>query len=233
MDLPETLVFDVMGTVVDDETAGHRQATALLAAAGLAPERTTALLKTWEEQINTAMDAVRREHAPWEGHERLRRAGLLRALDDADLTLAPELIGELSAIIHRLRPWPDSAAGLAALRASFKVVALSNADPAELIDLSVAGGLAWHGVLSAAAVRSFKPDPAVYRMALDQLGTAPGRVMMVAAHPWDLRAAAREGFATAYIARPGAERPAHAGEFTVTAGDLLDLARLLAPDAGE
>jgi 2-haloacid dehalogenase len=143
------------------------------------------------------------------------------------VVLAPELVDELSDLIHRLRPWPDSVAALIALRPSFRVVALSNADPAELIGLSATGGLAWHGVLSASLAQSFKPDPKVYRMALDQLGTDAARVMMVAAHPWDLRAAAQEGFSTAYIGRPNAERPGPEDHFTVVAEDLSDLARIL------
>ncbi len=221
------LIFDVMGTVVDDESVGHEQATALLTGSGLAPERIASLLQTWEQRVDDAMEAVRRRRAPWQGHQRLRRDCLQQTLDDTGTTLGRDTVNELSAMIHHLRPWPDSVEGLATLRTAFTVVALSNADPAELIDLSAAGGLAWHGVLSAGSARSFKPDPAVYRMALDQVGADAGEVMMVAAHPWDLRAAAREGFATAYIGRPHAERPAPDDRFTVIAEDLRDLAKIL------
>ena len=108
------------------------------------------------------------------------------------------------------------------------VVALSNADVAELVDLSAGAGLAWHGVLSAQFVRSYKPDGAVYRMALELLGLDPAQAMMVAAHPWDLRAAAVHGFATAYIGRPGAVPPEADDAFDLHARDLHHLAELLA-----
>jgi 2-haloacid dehalogenase len=82
-------------------------------------------------------------------------------------------------------------------------------------------------LLSGGLVRAFKPDPAVYQMALAVLEVEARDVLMVAAHPWDLRAAAEQGFATAYVARPGAEAPAAGDEFDVTVPDLAGLASLL------
>ena len=38
-----------------------------------------------------------------------------------------------------------------------------------LTDLFAAGGLTWHCVLSGEMVHAYKPDPAVYRLALDRL----------------------------------------------------------------
>jgi 2-haloacid dehalogenase len=227
MDAVDTLVFDVMGTVVDDDHERFGQATALLTDAGLAPARIPALLSAWNERIDARMDAVRAGQAPWQGHRSIRRVSLRETLEETGVVTAPGLVDELSGLIHHLRPWPDSPAALTVLRQKFRVVALSNADPAELIGLSAAGGLAWHGVLSASLAQSFKPDPKVYRMALGQLGVDAAQVMMVAAHPWDLRAAAREGLATAYINRPGAEGPRAEDHFTVVAEDLNGLARIL------
>jgi len=130
----------------------------------------------------------------------------------------------LATIGHRLRPVPDAAAALAGLAADHLVVALSNADLAELADTSAAGGLAWHAVLSAELAGAFKPDPAVYAFAIDRLGLDPAESVMVAAHPWDLRAAARHGMRTAYVARPGAERPAADDDFDLQVPDLAAIA---------
>jgi 2-haloacid dehalogenase len=132
----------------------------------------------------------------------------------------------LATIGHRFRPFPDSADALRALAARHLVVALSNADLAELADTSAAGGLAWHAVLSAELVRAFKPDPAVYAFALDRLHLDPADSVMVAAHPWDLRAAAGHGLRTAYVARPGAERPAADDRFDHCVSDLAELAQV-------
>jgi 2-haloacid dehalogenase len=53
--------------------------------------------------------------------------------------------------------------------------------------------------------------------------------MMIAAHPWDLRAAAGHGRRTGYIARRGEGVPAPVDQFDVHATDLADLAAQLIP----
>ena len=75
-------------------------------------------------------------------------------------------------------------------------MALSNGSLPMLTDLFAATGLTWHCVLSGEMVHAYKPDPAVYRLALDRIALDPRRTLMVAAHPWDLRAAAAQGLRT-------------------------------------
>jgi 2-haloacid dehalogenase len=73
----------------------------------------------------------------------------------------------------------------------------------------------------------------VYLGAAKLLGLAPHEVMMVAAHPSDLRAAAACGLATAYVPRPlergpgGAMEPWRVGEFDLVAPDFVALASAL------
>jgi len=94
-------------------------------------------------------------------------------------------------------------------------------------------GLPWDAVLSAELAKHYKPDPQAYLTAADLLSLPPEQVMMVAAHPGDLRAAARAGLRTAYVIRPlerGPGRPVNRnpdGEFDYTAEDFIDLARQL------
>ena len=125
--------------------------------------------------------------------------------------LPAEAVRRLGLVGHRLRPWPDAAAALAALARRFTVVALSNGNLSMLASVSARGGLTWHAVLSAELVGARKPDPAVYRFALDRLALDPARTLMVAAHPWDLRAAAACGLRTAYIERAGEGRAGAVG----------------------
>ena len=223
-----TLIFDVLGTVVDQSGSIREQASQILGDAGVEGGRIPSLLEHAEDRLDALMTEVIQGRRRWETHEQLRRSAWVDAIAEAGLErLSAPVLDELAAACHRLRPWPEAPGALRTLGRSFTVVALSNGDMAELVDLSAAGGLAWHGVLSGQFVRSFKPDPAVYRLALDLLAIAPGRAMLVAAHPFDLRAAAQQGLATAYIARPGAERPRPDDAFTLHAADLAELARQL------
>lgn len=57
-------------------------------------------------------------------------------------------------------------------------------------------------------------------MALELLQLEPARGLLVAARPWDLRAAAELGLATAYIARPVAVAPASTDTFDAHASEL-------------
>jgi 2-haloacid dehalogenase len=88
-------------------------------------------------------------------------------------------------------------------------------------------------VLSAELVQHYKPDPQTYQMPPLLLGLAPAQVMLVAAHPNDLAAAATQGLKTAYVKRPlewGPGRPApEAGgkSFDLAAEDFNQLAELL------
>jgi 2-haloacid dehalogenase len=226
---PRLLLFDVMGTVVDIDRSIQRRTGATLAAAGVDAGRVPQLIDEWGRVMQTAMDEIVAGAAPWRGHRELRAAALAQVWSSAgDLPeLSGDAVTDLCGVVGRLEPWPDSPAALAELRRTCRVVALSNADQAELAELSAHGGLVWDAVLSAQTVRSYKPDPAVYRMGAEAMGVGPAQVLMVAAHPWDLRAAAAQGFSTAYVARPDAECPAADDAFDLEVADLAELAELM------
>jgi hypothetical protein len=108
-------------------------------------------------------------------------------------------------------------------------VALSNGNLSMLTDLFAAAGLTWHCVLSGEMAHACKPDPAVYQLAIDRLALDPNRTLMVAAHPWDLRAATAHGLRTAYIQRAGEGAPEPSDTFDLTSPDLAALAHACLP----
>jgi 2-haloacid dehalogenase len=228
-----TLVFDVLGTVVDEAGSIAADTAAALAAAGADPGRGPQLSDEWTRWLDALTDQVVAGEAPWRSNDALRRAALHDAAGATGLAGLPAgVLDDLALAGHRLRPWPDSAQALRALAGVFTVVALSNAGLAQLADMSAAGGLAWHCVLSAELARAYKPDPAACRLALDLLGLTPRQTMMVAAYPWDLRAAAEHGMRSAYISRPGEGVPAVGDRFDVHAKNLANLAELRTAGAG-
>jgi 2-haloacid dehalogenase len=245
----------VLGTVVDESGSIRDLVTAALAAAGADPAGGPALAARWSARVEALTSQAAAGEAPWRSNDELRRAALLEtiAADSAGAeaggpdsggagaggagrggvgtggagVLPAAVVEDLALAGHRLRPWPDSGPALRALAGSFTVVALSNASLAQLADMFAAGGLAWHGVLSGELARAYKPDPAVYQLAIRLLGLDPAATMMVAAHPWDLRAAAGHGLRTAYVARPAEGVPGPADRFDIQVGSLAELAAQL------
>ncbi len=198
-------------TVVLDQAGAGQQAETMAAA--------------WARHFAVLLSAIG-EGAPWRSTDELNAAALAEVLRDGP-PLPPAAVRRLALAGHRLRPWPDSRDALRRLAGRFAVVALSNGNLSMLTDLFAAAGLTWHCVLSGEMVHAYKPDPAVYRLAIDRLALDPHRTLMVAAHPWDLRAAAEHGLRTAYIERAGEGTPQPSDTFDLTAPDLAALAERL------
>ncbi|MFC7340154.1 haloacid dehalogenase type II [Saccharopolyspora griseoalba] len=222
LDVPKisALVLDVLGTIVDER--GHRLAEtrSALEAAGESAEPADALVDAWLDRIDELMpEAGGQEFRPM---DELNREALDAAAESAGAALRGSALDDLAAAALVPRPWPDAAPGLGALAERFNTVALSNSTARALIEIARGGGLRWHAALPTELVRCYKPDPAAYRLVLDLLRAGEGEVLMVAAHPWDLRAAAAQGMRTAYVKREGC--PDADGEFDVESTSLAALA---------
>ncbi|MEU6819035.1 haloacid dehalogenase type II [Streptomyces atriruber] len=220
----DAVVFDVLGTLVD-EPAGIRAGIR-----GLAPSlddsEVERLLSVWQEHIEREQRSMVEGARPYRASDVLdleaaRLVADAMGVDDATAVAA------LAPAARRLPPWPDTVAGLARLAERFPLIGLSNASRSALFGLNAHAGLRWHQALSAEDARSYKPDPAVYRLAVAVSGRPPERLLMVAAHAWDLRAAQQLGLRTAYVARPVGDPPARSDTFDLYADGLADLSEQL------
>ncbi|MGV0871362.1 haloacid dehalogenase type II [Mycolicibacterium sp. XJ879] len=227
---PQALAFDVFGTVVDWRSSIIDE----LKAFGRrhdAHRDWAAVADSWRAGYVPAMDRVRRGELPWMKIDDLHRMILVELLEAVGLAAVDDNeIAHLNRAWHRLDPWPDAVAGLTRLKQRFLITTLSNGNVSLLTNMAKRAGLPWDCVISAELFRHYKPDPEAYLGCAELLDVAPGELMLVAAHPGDLRAARDAGLRTAYVARPlerGPRRPPHRvddGEFDVTATDFLDLA---------
>ncbi|MYX96848.1 haloacid dehalogenase type II [Streptomyces sp. SID486] len=225
----DAIVFDVLGTLVDEPTGigdGIRELDLSLDEPGI--ER---LVSLWQQHVGREQRRVLDGARPYATSDALDLEAA-RLVADAVGADDPTAVAALARSARRLPPWPDSLAGLARLAERFPVLGLSNASRTALLELDAHAGLRWHQALSAEDARTYKPDPAVYRLAVTVAARPPERLLMVAAHAWDLRGAQALGLRTAYVARPVGDPPAPADRFDLHAEGLADLAGQLCPDHG-
>ena len=229
----KALVFDVFGTVVDWRTSVTQEVEYLAKRKGLTVDGAK-FADAWRAGYGPSMNRVRTGELPWTKLDRLHRLTLDRILVDFRITTLSE--GEIDALNrawHRLKPWPDSVAGLTRLKQRFTIAPLSNGNISLMTAMAKHAGLPWDCILGAELARHYKPDREVYQSAADFLDLAPGDVMMVAAHSGDLRAAKGVGLKTAFVARPlefgtgGKAETKAAVPVDLSAADFNDLASQL------
>jgi 2-haloacid dehalogenase len=226
---PRALAFDVFGTVVDWRSSIIGELEQFGRAHG-AQQDWAAFADSWRAGYAPAMDRVRRGDLAWTRIDDLHRMILVELLDGAGITAAEEDIDHLNRAWHRLDPWPDTVAGLTRLKRRFVITTLSNGNVSLLTNMAKRAGLPWDCVISAELFRHYKPDREAYLGCADLLDVAPDDLMLVAAHPSDLRAARDAGLKTAYVTRPLERGPGRRppkvedGEFDVNATDFGDLA---------
>jgi len=229
------VLFDVFGTVVDWRTGIAEAAGAFASSHGLELDP-YAFADSWRAQYQPAMRRVRSGERSFVSLDVLHRENLDDALRELGLDLGgfdPKELDALALAWHFLPPWPDSVAGLSAIKRGYIVGPLSNGNTSLLLDMAKAGGLPWDLILGSDVSRAYKPDPEAYLRPTALLGLNPGEVMLAAAHEGDLAAARKTGLATAFIARPleygpgAAATVAATGDWDLAGGSIPEIADLL------
>ena len=182
----DLVVFDVLGTMVDEPGGLQRGFRELRP--GIGDARAEELGDLWHRYVDEQQREMLAGRRPYANSTVVDREAATRVAAEAGFE-DEEAVRSLAAAALRLEPWPDSVRALGRLASRYPVVGLSNAGHAALTRINAHAGLRWHQVLSAEDARGYKPHPDVYRLAIDNAGCPPERLLMVAAHAWDLRGA--------------------------------------------
>ncbi|BBY01482.1 haloacid dehalogenase type II [Mycobacterium seoulense] len=228
----KALLFDVQGTATDFHSTVCGEARRI--GAGRHPDADWPdVVRRWRAAYFATLDVAERRGSSWVPVHSVYRRALDRVLDELGIGFSDSERDDLTLAWRRLTPWPDVVPGLTRLKGAYTLATLSNADVSAVVEISKRAGLPWDAIFTAEMAGVFKPDPAIYRMAATYLGMDAGEIMMVASHKYDISAAGRLGFRTAFVARPlefGADGEAdvtYSDEFDVNASDFLDLAAQL------
>jgi len=227
----KVLAFDVFGTVVDWRGGVAAEMAAIAQERRLSVD-TGAFADAWRSKYLPYLLRIRNGEMPWRVLDGVHRESLRELA--SELSLQSLIEADLDRLVHawhHLPAWPDSAEGMSRLRSRYVLTTLSNGGMAHLVDLNRAALLPFDCVLSTELVRTYKPDPRVYRLVPDLLAVRAEQSMMVASHVYDLAAAAGQGMRTAFVRRPHewGTGQAESPDFPVdiVAEDFLDLASQL------
>jgi len=145
----------------------------------------------------------------------------------ASLGMADDALRErLMNLYLSIAAYPEVPETLAQLKArGFKLAILSNGTPAMLAAAADNAGIAayFDAVLSVEAVRVFKPHPAVYALAPQQLGVVRDEVCFLSSNGWDAYSAKAFGFRVLWCNRYG-QAPERIPE--TPDGEIRDLSQL-------
>lgn len=213
---PDVIVFDVNETLSDMAPLGEA-----FAQAG-AP---TGLARTWFAGILRDGFAVAAAGGNTAFTE-IAQDSLARLLSEHEVSAPGESVEGIMGTLKSLDVHPDVVPGIKALRQAAELITLSNGATQVADSLLRSAGIREHfsELLSVQDAPAWKPARSAYEHAAERCGREPGRMLLVAVHPWDIHGAHQAGLRTAWINRTGARYPGYFAPPDLEAVDLPSLA---------
>jgi 2-haloacid dehalogenase len=194
--MPDAIGFDVYGTLVDPLA----MTTHLEAVAG---DLAGQMSRLWrEKQIEyTFRRALMQKY---ENFDVCTEQALIFAANSLKLNLRDDDRAALITAYRRLPPFPDALPAIRSLRAAgFKLAAFSNGVESSLSSLLEHSGILPYldAVISVDDLKTYKPDPRVYRYLAERLGLPLENTWLASSNGWDVIGAKAAGLRAAWIKR--------------------------------
>jgi 2-haloacid dehalogenase len=188
------LVFDAYGTLFDVHSVQAR-------AESLWPGKGAALSQLWRaKQLEyTWQRSLMHRYAPF---SQVTEEALLFACESLKLSVQESEKRSLLEEYKRLALFPEVKGAMSKFKV--KRAILSNGSPDMLDPLVAQSGLRFDAVLSVDTLQVYKPDPAVYELAVKRLQTPKQDIGFVSSNGWDAAGAKSFGFRVWWINRGGA-----------------------------
>ena len=197
----DTLAFDIFGTVLDLTGSLTPPIRAFLDGRDADVDADT-LWAQWRarQRVEQYQDALLMSgHC---GYLESCRKAFVYCLRDNDVPYTDDEIVEFMRCYQDLTPFADAVRGLHRLGERYRLVALSNGEPEFLAHLAENRiEFDFDAIISVQEGGAFKPHPGVYRAAARILESEPQRIMMVAAHSFDIMGARASGYRGAFVNR--------------------------------
>lgn len=155
--------------------------------------------------------------------------GRTSLLMDPDQAVEHVLDGMSALALH-----PDVREGILGLESGgYRLLTLSNGSSQLAQKLFTDAGIrsSFERLLTVEDAATWKPARAAYDYASAACDADPGRMILVAVHPWDIHGASRAGMGTVWLNRSQEAYPSYFIAPDLVIGDLRDLAAALGPAA--
>lgn len=228
----EVLTFDCYGTLIDWESGIFSAIRPILAAHGKSiPD--AQLLELYGDLEASA------EAGPYRPYRDILQSVAQGIAQHLGFSLSAQETRALPESVHHWRPWPDTVTALTRLRERYRLAIISNIDDDLFAATRPYLGMHWDHVITAQQARCYKPGAAIFRLALEKIGTEPARILHVGQSIYhDVIPAQSLGLATIWVNRPspragvGAVKPAQ-GRPDREVPDLKTLADLATPSTAK
>jgi 2-haloacid dehalogenase len=193
------LVFDAYGTIFDVHSVGRLAESHF-------PGKGAALSAAWRSK-QLEYTWLRTLMGRYEDFNRVTLAALEWTLESLGIEAEDAAKRALMDEYRKLAVFPEVPAALEKLSVAKPLAILSNGYPEMLdavVDHNGLRGRFRGGVLSVHPAKRFKPDPAVYRIAEEQLGVTRSLIGFVSSNGWDAAGAKSFGFKVFWVNRGGA-----------------------------
>lgn len=203
------IVFDAYGTLFDVEYVSHGCENAY-------PGNGHRISDKWRrlQLERTWLLSLMHRYADF---EIVTKNALELTLDDLNLTYNKKIVEDLFSLYLRLRTFPDVEKALKQLKGSTRLAILSNGTAKMLSELILNTGLGSYftRVLSADAVQTYKPDPRVYGLVMeDNRFSRKDEILFVSANEWDVAGSKAFGFKNVHIKRRDLDHRKERAEFS-------------------
>ena len=196
---PRWVSFDCYGTLIDWQSGVRRAFQEL---AHVAEEETQELFEVWERM------QWEKIQGPYLPYEEILWASFREAVEKFGYW-CPGYAGEAFVdSLARWSPFPEVNAALKLLSQRFKLAIISNVDRRLLGGTIRQFPVRFDALITAEDARAYKPNPAVFRCALERLACKPEEVAHVAfGANYDLQPAHELGLRVVYLNRGGLPAP--------------------------
>lgn len=200
----KAVMFDVLGTVFDWRTKMVKETDLLFKLKRIANINPEEFVESWVKEYSKRSKYISNGNMTFVTVDENISISLSTTLQNYTISkqFTEKEIEQLGLIWHRLDPWSDSVLGINEIKKQFKTGTFSNGNFSLLEDLSNRAKIKWDVMLSCERYRCYKPNQLVYQYAAKDLHLDPSEILLVASHKYDLEAAKKSGYKTAYVFRP-------------------------------